>query len=125
MDLNLYYYKALVTKVIDGDTIDVMIDLGFETYTKARLRFSVADTPEIHGVKKTSEEYKEGMEAKNFVVDKILDQKVIIKTEIDKDGSDKKGTFKRYLATIYYGDEHIDLNAELLEIGLAEPYDRR
>lgn len=53
--------------MVDGDTIDVLIDLGFYVELRERLRLEGIDTPEIYRVPKDSEEYKKGMVAKEYV----------------------------------------------------------
>jgi micrococcal nuclease len=62
-----YRYRAEVGRVIDGDTIDAVIDLGFYIRITERLRLEGLDTPGIHGVQRTSEEYRKGIEAKAYV----------------------------------------------------------
>lgn len=62
-----YTYSAEVLRVIDGDTLDLRIDLGFRITTKQRVRLFGINTPEIHGVKKESEEYERGMAAQSGV----------------------------------------------------------
>jgi micrococcal nuclease len=67
--MHLFVYKAELVRIVDGDTIDLRVDLGFRTYKRVRVRLQEVDTPEIYGVKKGSEEYKRGIEAKSFVAD--------------------------------------------------------
>jgi micrococcal nuclease len=62
----LYQYEAEVIHVVDGDTLDVIVDLGFKIMTQLRLRLLFVDTPEIYGVKHGSEEYERGREASAF-----------------------------------------------------------
>lgn len=115
--MSLYNYKALVDRVVDGDTIDVTIDCGFSVYVKERIRLAGIDTPETYGVKKGSEEYLKGMEAKTFVEDLIMGLNVSIETL-----KDKKGKYGRYIARIYImeDDARICLNDVLVEKGLAK-----
>ena len=47
----LYWYKAKITRVVDGDTFDAMIDLGFKMIAIKRIRLACVDTPETYGVK--------------------------------------------------------------------------
>ena len=63
----MYEYKATLKKIVDGDTIDVIIDLGFKTATTQRIRFAKINTPEIFRVAQDSEEYRKGMAAKQYV----------------------------------------------------------
>jgi len=103
----MYEYRAKVTHVVDGDTIDVRVDLGFKIYFDIRLRLFGIDTPELRG-----EEYEAGMKAKRFVEEKVLDREVIVKTH-----KDKTGKYGRYLAEVFYDD--VSLNQTLLGVGLA------
>jgi len=91
-----YIYNATVTKVIDGDTFDLEIDLGFSVKVKHRIRLHGIDAYEtsLRGGT-TEEEKKKGIEAKAFLIDRILNKKVIIETI-----KDKKGKYGRYLANV-------------------------
>lgn len=116
---------ARVIKVVDGDTIDVEVDLGFSTYRKERIRLYGINTPETYGVKRDSDEYKEGIKAKDFVIGALepmtQGERIVIQTI-----KDKKGKYGRYLANIYYkriigqNAEWIWLNQELVDRGLAQ-----
>ena len=63
----MYTYNAKVLRVVDGDTLDLMIDLGFRQFSKQRVRLYGVDTPETFGVKKGSAEWTAGVKAKAFV----------------------------------------------------------
>ena len=112
----MYEYKAKLIRVIDGDTIDCVIDLGFNVRLKERIRFKGIDTPEVRT--RDLEEKKLGFAAKERVQDafKYSDEFVII-TEIDK-----KGKYGRILGTIMLPDRKISLNQMLLDEGHAEVY---
>jgi micrococcal nuclease len=90
----MYEYKAMVMKVVDGDTYDVMIDLGFDVRYKARLRLYGYDAPEVRG-----EEREQGLIMAAFVREAILGKMVTIKTY--KDAKEKWG---RYLADVILED---------------------
>lgn len=111
----MYEYEVKeITKIIDGDTIDVVIDLGFSIFTKQRLRFKGIDAPET--LSKDEQERKFGNEAKDYVSNWLINQnKLIVKTYKD----DKYG---RVLAEIF-GDGNICLNMVLVETGYAWAYD--
>ena len=113
---SLYYYRAKVWQVTDGDTVKVRWDLGRRTFADEVIRFSRINAYEL----KTDK----GKEAKQFVVDRIQDKEVILKTELDKRGMTKYGGFDRFLAEVYYETDKgwINLNDELLEEGLAIIY---
>lgn len=67
MSLELYNYKAEVLRVVDGDTIDVRVSLGFDTYTKKRVRLYGIDTPETRT--KDLEEKERGFDAKERLIE--------------------------------------------------------
>jgi micrococcal nuclease len=98
-----YRYKAQMIKIIDGDTVDVKADLGFNITRSMRLRLKGVDTNEIFGVEKESTEYKMGMGQKRFVakwVSSATDQwdgryPLIVRTY-----KDSTGKYGRYLADI-------------------------
>ena len=111
----MFKYKAIVERVVDGDTMDVVIDLGFKITTNQRIRLQGIDTPETYNVKKDSEEYKKGIIAKDFVIRRVEenDNEAIVKTDKDV------GKYGRYIATIYFHDSTTSLNDELVEKGFA------
>ena len=111
----MYEYQVKeVVKIIDGDTIDVFIDLGFNVFHIERVRLNRLDTPEI--LTKDKNEKKYGMEAKAYVSNWIKNQKQM-KIQTFKD--DKYG---RILAE-FIGDNGVCLNDLLLNEGYAWPYD--
>jgi len=112
----MYQYKAKVVRIVDGDTIDVEIDLGFKITTHQRIRFTGINTPETYNVKKDSEEYAKGLEAKNFVEQRLKanNNEILIETE------KYTGKYGRYLGTIFLADNPKSLNDELVEKGLAQ-----
>ncbi len=111
----MYTYHANVDRVVDGDTIDLVIDLGFKITTFQRIRLRGINTPETYNVKKESEEYKKGMAAKNFVVKRIEENSFKVIVETDKD----VGKFGRYIGVIRLADNTVSLNDELVEKGFA------
>jgi len=117
LELSLYTYRANVLRVVDGDTIDLDIDMGLDTHRHERIRLYGIDTPETYGVKKDSEEYQAGMRAKQRVADLIAAREVWVETH-----KDKTGKYGRYLATIWVviDDSLKNVNELLLEEGLAE-----
>lgn len=89
----MYEYKAEVLKIVDADTFDVRVDLGFKIAQDIRIRLARIDAWEKRG-----EEREKGLEATQFVVDlfdNLGDDYVIIRTQ-----KDKKGGFGRYLAEV-------------------------
>ena len=111
----MYEYKAKLLRVIDGDTIDCVIDLGFDIKYKCRVRLKGIDTPEIRT--RDLEEKKRGFAAKERVVELLsVCETFIIKTELDK-----KGKYGRILVTIFINNEE-SINQILLLEGHAEVY---
>ena len=118
MQKNYYLYKATVTRVVDGDTVDLEIDLGMSVFAKQRIRLAGINTPETYGVKKDSEEYAAGIKAKNRLKELIEGKEIAIETV-----KDKKGKYGRYLGQLYILEkEWININSLLIKEGLAEPY---
>ncbi|MFP3975179.1 MAG: thermonuclease family protein [Chloroflexota bacterium] len=113
-----YRYRAELGRVVDGDTIDAVIDLGFYIKITERLRLEGLDTPEIYGVPEASEEYRKGMEARSYVERRLgqNDHQMIVDTG-------KRGKWRRWVATVYLPDSDKSLNEELIEEGLAERVD--
>ena len=118
-------YNFRVTKinrVVDGDTIDVTIDLGFDLYKKERVRVAGVDTPEKRT--RDKEEKELGIDATNWLKDKLNetikgDEELIIRTEL-KGGVGKYG---RLLGWLYVGDSDISLNEQMITEGYAWSYD--
>ncbi len=111
-----------INKVVDGDTIDVTIDLGFDLYKKERVRIAGVDTPE----KRTRdlEEKELGIDATNWMKENLEgaidgDDELTIRTEL-KGGVGKYG---RLLGWLYVGDEEISLNELMIQEGYAWAYD--
>ena len=91
----MYEYKVKILKVVDGDTVDVDIDLGFGVWLKnERVRIMGIDTPESRT--RDLEEKKYGLLAKEYLKE-LLENKVTLKTQISKNGEDMKGKFGRIL----------------------------
>jgi|TARA_R110002020_G_scaffold235870_1_gene448179 micrococcal nuclease len=113
----MYEYKAEVRRVVDGDTVDVTIDCGFNIHIKERVRLSGIDAPENRT--RDLEEKKRGLAAKARL-EEILESfgnKFIIKTFIDK-----KGKFGRLLGELISPDGSQNANQMLLEEGHATEY---
>ena len=116
-----FWYGARVLNVVDGDTIDLMIDLGFDIHHKIRVRLYGVNTPESRT--KDAAEKEMGLKAKSFTKD-WLDghQWVFVNTIPDK--NDKYG---RILAKIYSSDQIGDpktacLNTDIIQAGFAREY---
>lgn len=112
----MYEYQAKLKRVVDGDTIDVIIDIGFKMTTTQRIRLANINTPEIFRVKVDSPGYKEGIEAKNYVEKRFSDNQGRMRIETRKN----VGKYGRYIGIIWLGDSNISLNDELFQKGYAE-----
>ena len=118
-----YNFRVIeITKVLDGDTIDVLIDLGFDLYKKERVRIAGVDTPE----KRTRdlEEKALGIDATNWLKDKLEgaisgDDDLVIRTEL----VGGVGKYGRLLGWLYVGDSTISLNEQMINAGYAWEYD--
>jgi len=98
----MYEYKAHVLRVVDGDTVDVDIDLGFGIWLRGeRVRIMGIDTPESRTSDKLEKVF--GVAAKDRLKE-LLGKTAILKTMVDKDGGDAKGKFGRILGDFAYGD---------------------
>lgn len=112
----MYEYNAKLDRVIDGDTIDVTIDLGFKITTNQRVRFAHINVPEIFKVPLDSPEYKRGMKAKRYVERRLKQNHNEMRLVTYK----WVGAYGRYTGIIWLGDSKISLNDELVGKGLAE-----
>jgi micrococcal nuclease len=114
----MYEYRVKkVTGVVDGDTIDVDIDLGFNVSYAQRVRLAGIDTPES----RTTDKFEKslGLEAKEYLKSKLKDAKlIVIKTE-KPDSSEKYG---RILGWLYVDGDTISVNDHMIEDGYAWGY---
>jgi micrococcal nuclease len=112
----LFHYQATVDRIVDGDTIDVTLDLGFDIFHKGRVRFHGINAPESRT--RDAVEKAAGLSAKRYVDDwvKAHDGKVIIQTTLDD-----RGKFGRILGRVL-NDAGECLNDEMVSLGHATPY---
>ena len=120
----MYEYRATIIKIVDGDTVDVDIDLGFNVVLRdERVRIAGIDTPESRT--RDLEEKKFGLAAKARVK-QLLGKTCILKTQINKSGEDMKGKFGRILGDFNVYDSDTDswklLTSILISEGHAVPY---
>lgn len=105
-------YAATYVRTLDGDTVDAIVDLGFNTFKKIRIRLSVIDTPE-----KSESGWAEATAfTRNWFESH---PEFIVRTD-----KDKSGGFDRYLGDCYSVDMSENINNLLLEKGLAKVYKR-
>jgi len=113
MNKSLYLYKALVTKVHDGDTVTVDIDLRLNVFAKKeKIRLSRISAPELRG-----EEGEEGLKFRNFLRSLIFKKEILVQTI-----KDRKGKYERYLGEIFIVDgagQKTNINDLLVEKGFA------
>ena len=118
-----YNFRVVeINRVVDGDTIDVTIDLGFDLYKKERVRVAGVDTPE----KRTRdlEEKALGLDATYWMKENLEgavagDDDLIIRTEL----VGGMGKYGRLLGWLYIGDAEVSLNEQMIEQGYAWAYD--
>ena len=112
----MYKYKCKLVRVIDGDTADVMIDLGFDTWIKSRLRFKGVDTWEKRT--RDKEEKIKGLAATAFTQTYLEFNEGQFTIQ-----SYGKGKYGRVLAEIFIDGEEKSLNELLIENGHAYIYE--
>ena len=111
-----------INRVLDGDTIDVTIDLGFDLYKKERVRIAGVDTPEKRT--RNLEEKALGIDATNWLKEKLDstiagDDELTIRTEL----VGGVGKYGRLLGWLYIGDGNVSLNEKMITEGYAWAYD--
>ena len=105
----MYEYKCTIDRVVDGDTVDATLDLGFSVLYKSRVRLFGIDTPESRT--RNKDEKARGKLAAKFLSDAIdKADTVVIRTEL----RDSRGKFGRVLGTIVC--DGIDINNSMIEI---------
>ena len=114
-ELDTYNYNFILTKVIDADTLEGNIDLGFKmNIVKIRIRVAGIDAPEVRG-----EEKIEGLKAKDYVISTLADNPIKIKSYY-------YDSFGRIIADVYYLNKHLNewlnLSLELLKQDLVKVY---
>ena len=118
-----YNFRVVkINRVVDGDTIDVTLDLGFSLTKKERVRIAGVDTPEKRT--RNLEEKELGIDATNWLKDKIKDtltgdDELTIRTEL----VGGVGKYGRLLGWLYVGDDDYSLNEQMITEGYAWPYD--
>jgi micrococcal nuclease len=116
----LYTYRSSVVKVIDGDTVDLQVSLGFEMYHKARFRLVGINTPESFG----KDACDAGRAAKQFLIDLLPPGTVVVA----KTSKDKREKYGRMLAELFLCDADgkpltVTVNQTMIDRGHAKAYD--
>ena len=115
----MYEYRVNVVKVVDGDTVDVDIDLGFGVWLKdERVRIMGIDTPESRTRDKVEKKF--GLAAKARLKS-LLGKQAILKTQVNKNGEDMKGKFGRILGDFVSEDGRMVTEVMIAE-GHCVPY---
>lgn len=104
----MYEYEAIVSNVVDGDTIDATLSLGFYLIAKLRLRLLGVNCPEMH-----AHDPAPGRAAKEYTTARLLGKAVVLATH-------KSDDFGRWLARVTI--DGVDFNRELIDRGYAVPY---
>ena len=118
-----YNFRVIkINRVVDGDTIDVTIDLGFDLYKKERVRIAGVDTPEKRT--RDKEEKELGIDATYWLKKQLEDalkgeDNLVIRTEL----VGGVGKYGRLLGWLYLGDAESSLNEQMIEQGYAWAYD--
>lgn len=113
------YFVKRVVKIVDGDTVDIEIDLGFDLTKKERVRLGGIDTPESRT--KDLEEKAMGLEAKDYLTTLLEGAPELIVT------TEKDGKFGRMIGTLYMSSECVEagesINQAMIDDGFAWEYD--
>lgn len=107
-----YIRNATVVRVLDGDTVDVTIDLGFSIILNQRVRLAYIDAPEIRG-----EEKEQGLISKQWLESKIPPGTNVVVQTIKESGK-----YGRYIALIKLPGDVKTLNDQMIDEGYAKPY---
>ena len=111
------YYVRKVENIVDGDTIDVLIDLGFDILFQSRVRLAGIDTPESRT--KDLAEKALGLEAKEYLKKNLKDAKSVVSKTEKMDSSEKYG---RILGWVYINGDTESLNDKMINDGYAWGY---
>lgn len=111
----MYTYNAIVERVVDGDTVDALVDLGFDTWKKVRIRLHGIDAWESRT--RDLDEKKKGLAAKEFLINKLEsnDNKFVLK-------SHGVGKYGRCLGELFLQENGWSLNEILITEGHAKKY---
>jgi len=118
-----YNFRVIkINRVVDGDTIDVTIDLGFDLYKKERVRVAGIDTPEKRT--RNLEEKALGIDATNWIKERLNsaiagEEDLVIRTEL----VGGMGKYGRLLGWLYIGDAELSVNEQMITEGYAHAYD--
>lgn len=109
----MYSYKLALDRVVDGDTVDGYIDLGFGIKVHKRIRLYGINAPETRT--KDEDEKKRGLRTRTWLQHVLHDEEITVKTE-----KDSTGKYGRVLGTLFIRD--ININEKMLDLGLVTKY---
>ena len=110
----MYEYACIVDRVVDGDTVDVVLDLGFDVRFFSRERLYGIDTPESRT--RDKDEKARGLISKKFLQDSLADQEAVIKTKL----KDSRGKYGRVLGELWV--DGVNINQTMVDKHLAVDY---
>lgn len=118
----MWEYQATVRRVVDGDTLDLQLDLGFSVHINVRARLLGIDTPETWGVKRDSEEYLAGKRASEYVEQWLrgFTEGPYLPVTV-RSHKNSTGKYGRWLLEVFNAQGE-SLNDRLLQEGLAKKY---
>ena len=111
----LWHYPATVLRVIDGDTLDARVDLGFATTLDERFRLADINAPEIFGVPAGSPERERGLAARAFLEERLAASNGRVNLT-----SERRGKWRRWIAMVCVPGQAMSLNYQLVRAGLAD-----
>jgi micrococcal nuclease len=110
----MYTYKIKeVLKIVDGDTLDIIISVGFDIYLQQRIRLAGINAPETKTL--NEEEKRKGLESKEWLKNRVTNKSLVIRTI-------KEEKYGRMLGHIYVDGSKTSINEEMIQLGLAVPY---
>lgn len=112
---NLYTYNAKLDRVVDGDTVDALVDLGFDTWKKVRIRMMGINAPESRT--RDKEEKKRGLASKKYLIDLIESNESMFILK-----SHGVGKYGRCLGEIFLKDTEVSANQMMINEGHAVEY---
>ena len=110
----MYQYKVLSFRVIDGDTVDLTLDLGFNIYHNARFRLAGINAPEMRGESK-----EQGKESRTALLAYLKQYASFLEAHTEKDKTDKYGRYIVKLFGVINGSTLININEVMVSKGFA------
>lgn len=111
--MTFWRFLARCERVVDGDTLDLTMDMGFRVTREVRVRLAGLDTAEIYGVKADSDEFEKGQEHKQFVEEWVA-QRALGEYPLEVRTEKATGKYGRYIAIVEGPDGDV-LNMDLVE----------